>query len=1626
MSNSNKNKEAYQLNQTSLLCEIHQMLKKYYIVNENRFVCEYDGEELFTQKTLHLNQIIDQNYHKIPQLIDQSNTLEYNSRVKDLLPAIKEILNRLCEKSSNLLEYSEKYNSDIQKRISNLNNQAEKEYAKEVLSHIPLNANGKPDTSKVMKSIESEKALVALGHLLVQIEDESSLTDPKKFTESLTKNIENVQLEAVGLIRNLLDLINISYDSLIEEVAKCESKTPDRRNRYLIQDTIMSKEEHDNILTSLSYEYIRKESILNNNFNNILEPLTKECENLKKLNKDINNNLYALQNTISEKDSIIKRLQMEKEVGLDGDKHKIRDLQAIVNGERENLKKFELENEITVNKLNTITKNYQDLLEEYKNFRDLQTDKSSKSNATKARIFELEQILIEVSKENDELKKLTVLPQEIAKLKETYEAQIAKLNTNNIMDLRKINSEKDKIIDDLKNEISDLKNNNNSINQLVSSSRDDSMRKIGEYEYSLNDLKNENADFKKKIEELNLINNNLSIQIYNNKDENIRRIRELELELLTMQSLRTDEIEQIKNTKNNLTTKFDKEKELLHNEIKKLESHIEELENEKIKNNYLKKISNLENDNNKLGKELEILEELSKSDKINYQKKHTEEISKLNDHYSKIIDDLNNNINNEKLISKRIGIEKDQINPRINELLLQLQKSNNENVMIKTQYENRIKLINKDLQEINLSKEKLLIVLEEEREKYDNVINDNTKLCQIKNEADILILELRERLQYHKLDEEKKSMLTRNQENGMTNLKQAYEKKIIEMENNLKDNESKHQIKLNILSNQMNELYVDKQEAEKLKNDYLDRIHELEKEIFELRNTIKNKDFDFEQANSQINDLKIIIEKIKENNYQSLSTKNKENKLVEAAGINVDFSAVKEVFQKRINSLENELEIERENLKNTSDSYECKLNENSIIITQLGVDRENLIHQLEFLKTEFDKEKNNNSKKVNDLNDALRDLSKSKDKNKEVFNNERTKMNLVIINLEKEIKDLRFAENIKEPEFYEEERRVKELEEILLEERNRIDVLIKENSRLEKGLSDEVNDIIKQSEINKRKIFELNSTLNDEKAKNNHVLFEIEILKSHIAEKEETLENLMEESKNSKLHDDKLIKELINENKELRRQKETLEKMVDENEQLTSSGNPNLTQANIEQEKIISDLYRKYMQIVPQLEDIQNENLKLKENEKNYEEDLNNLNNINNELKHENEALKVHNNELANYDEFYSKLKSEYEKVLENNEIFKRDNKNLEADLVKEKTKYSFLNNNSNQKLTELHCEIEKLNNLIHEYGVDIEQKDSKIKQMEAEINLLKSKLDSQYNELNLKKESPLSATLQLEEARKYKEKIESELNDKKRRLTEAQYEIDQLKNQNKEQKIIIDNLKKKLPIENDLYNKDIRDSLEKKRPKGPNIVNQFYEEMKKTPYYRIDFDAVPEPQFSERLLLNQNNWQILKPWLANAQNNSLTDIKLNLIYKATRDGFSHKKFKERCRKIAPTVIVVHTSLDKLIGGFTTLRWDMPRQEQYEYVSDNQLKTFLFSLSLEKVFKIKPEHKDFAICNSSVMGPIFGAGSDLEIPNDCDKNSNNYSGIGKSFDYKGDPILFYGALKYYVKDYEVYECVFEN
>jgi len=108
-------------------------------------------------------------------------------------------------------------------------------------------------------------------------------------------------------------------------------------------------------------------------------------------------------------------------------------------------------------------------------------------------------------------------------------------------------------------------------------------------------------------------------------------------------------------------------------------------------------------------------------------------------------------------------------------------------------------------------------------------------------------------------------------------------------------------------------------------------------------------------------------------------------------------------------------------------------------------------------------------------------------------------------------------------------------------------------------------------------------------------------------------------------------------------------------------------------------------------------------------------------------------------------------------------------------------------------------------------------------------------------------------------------------------------------------------------------------------------------------------------------------------------NIILELIFKKTKNGSTAKDFHHYCDNKGPTLVLIRTSNDEIIGGFTPLDWETTNEGKYKY--DNLGLTFLFSLTLNKKFDMIKLYTYPAIKNIDRLGPFFGNG-DLYLDSD--------------------------------------------
>ena len=165
-------------------------------------------------------------------------------------------------------------------------------------------------------------------------------------------------------------------------------------------------------------------------------------------------------------------------------------------------------------------------------------------------------------------------------------------------------------------------------------------------------------------------------------------------------------------------------------------------------------------------------------------------------------------------------------------------------------------------------------------------------------------------------------------------------------------------------------------------------------------------------------------------------------------------------------------------------------------------------------------------------------------------------------------------------------------------------------------------------------------------------------------------------------------------------------------------------------------------------------------------------------------------------------------------------------------------------------------------------------------------------------------------------------------------------------------------------------------------------------------------------------------------------NIILELIFKKTKNGSTAKDFHHYCDNKGPTLLLIRTSNDEIIGGFTPLDWETTTQGKYKY--DNLGLTFLFSLTLNKKFDMIKLYTYPAIKNAARWGPFFGDG-DLYLDSDLTEGTTRanrycnffYEGKVELVEEKGET-LYIGGDKwgngidaiFKVVEFEVYKVMY--
>jgi hypothetical protein len=157
--------------------------------------------------------------------------------------------------------------------------------------------------------------------------------------------------------------------------------------------------------------------------------------------------------------------------------------------------------------------------------------------------------------------------------------------------------------------------------------------------------------------------------------------------------------------------------------------------------------------------------------------------------------------------------------------------------------------------------------------------------------------------------------------------------------------------------------------------------------------------------------------------------------------------------------------------------------------------------------------------------------------------------------------------------------------------------------------------------------------------------------------------------------------------------------------------------------------------------------------------------------------------------------------------------------------------------------------------------------------------------------------------------KIENEELKKKTNLFEE--EINKLKNKIEDDNSELKSSINKLSNENNYLDSKITDIEDEK-----NERNKYYKNL-----------------FTDSKIIKEDERKLISKWILPHYN-----LKFELLYRASRDGFEPMAFHKRCDNKGPTLFVAKLSSNKRLGGFTRESWDLT------IVGKKDEKAFLFSL----------------------------------------------------------------------------------
>lgn len=146
-------------------------------------------------------------------------------------------------------------------------------------------------------------------------------------------------------------------------------------------------------------------------------------------------------------------------------------------------------------------------------------------------------------------------------------------------------------------------------------------------------------------------------------------------------------------------------------------------------------------------------------------------------------------------------------------------------------------------------------------------------------------------------------------------------------------------------------------------------------------------------------------------------------------------------------------------------------------------------------------------------------------------------------------------------------------------------------------------------------------------------------------------------------------------------------------------------------------------------------------------------------------------------------------------------------------------------------------------------------------------------------------------------------------------------------------------------------------------------------------------------------------------------DQEWTLIYRASEDGFSSKKFHSKCDSKESTLTVIRTTKDEIFGGYVERTWE----SNGYWLDDASAFTFTLANYENKPFKFKISDSlgTKAVYCDEEKGPSFGH-DDIELCSHSNVKLNSFYQFGGNF--KNRKFIMKEAKTYFkTVDIEVYQ-----